>query len=271
MDLVPLDLLERDWQRQLASEAVSQHMRQWQSIEPVLASFASADALIRLLRDSASGDRQDAVLGALVRRAREDPVAARLVLQRLLPGLKRRARRLILEAGERDQVWALLLEQLWERIRTFPIERRPRKVAASLLLDSIRDTLGLLAAERHQPALLVAEPVEGVEAADLGAGDVVWLLWDAVHVAAISREEAKLILETRVDGISPAQAARDRGISVHALVVRRRRAEQRLCVRLGNSHVTFRGSNPPLCGARVSGARSLGLAGGEDQPTPRRR
>jgi DNA-directed RNA polymerase specialized sigma24 family protein len=271
VDPVPVDQLEREWQRQLASGTVAEHLRSWQVLEPALTPFGSPSGLISYLRNSPSSEQQDAVLGALVRQGRTDPMAATLLLQRLLPGLKRRAGRLILDAGERDQVWSLLLEQLWERIRTFPIERRPRKVAASLLLDSIRDTLTVLATDRRQVARLVAEPPEGLEAPGPETGDVVWLLWDAVHAAAISRDEARLILETRIDGVDLEDAAAQRGVSRHALIVRRVRAERRLFMQLGWGCVTHRGVFSPLCGARVSGAGSKGLAGGEDQPTPPRR
>ena len=271
MDLVPLDLLERDWERELASGAVAERLCSWQLNEPALRCFGSVDALTRYLRTSQSGERQDAVLGALVRQAHNDPVAARLVLQRLLPGLKRRAGRAILDAAEREELWSLLLAQTWERIRTYPIERRDRHVAAGLVLDSVRDTLALLARQRQHATGLISEPPEGVEDRRDQSGDVVWLLHGAVGAGAISREEARLILETRIDQVPLEQAAAERGVSRHALVVRRLRAERRLAVQLGWGRVTHRGSIPPLCGARVSGAGSLGPAGGEDQPTPPRR
>lgn len=271
MDLVPLDLLDRDWQLQLANGTVAERLRSWQLNEPALSCFRGVESLMRYLRTSRSGERQDAVLGALVRQAHDDPVAARLVLQRLLPGLKRHAGRAILEVAEREELWSLLLAQTWERIRAYPIERRDRHVAAGLVLDSVRDTLALLAKERRHAAGLVAEPPEGVEDRRDQSGDVVWLLHAAVEARAISQEEARLILETRIDEVPLEEAAAAREVSRHALVVRRLRAERRLAVQLGWGRVTHRGSISPLCGARVSGAGSLGPAGGEDQSTPPRR
>jgi hypothetical protein len=271
VDLVPLDLLDRDWQRELASGTVAERLCRWQLNEPALGCFCSVESLTRYLRTSQSGERQDAVLGALVRQAHDDPVAARLVLQRLLPGLKRRAGRAILDAAEREELWSLLLAQTWERIRTYPIERRDRHVAAGLVLDSVRDTLALLAKQRQQAAGLIAEPPEGVEDRRDQSGDVVWLLRESVEAGAISREEAGLILETRIDQTPLDEAAAKRGVSRHALVVRRLRAERRLALQLGWGRVTHRGSVSPLCGARVSGAGLLGPAGGEEKPTPPRR
>jgi hypothetical protein len=263
--------LERDWQRQLATGTVAEHLRRWRLAEPALAPFSSPSRLISHLRNSPSGERQDAVLAALIHQGREDPVAVRLVLQRLLPGLKRRAARLIIDLADRERVWALLLAHLWEQIRTYPVERRPHGIAARLLLDSIHETLGELAKEREEAASTVPDLPGEPPTRQADDGDVVWLLWRAVHAQAISREEARLILETRIDGISLDAAAAERGLSRHALVVRRVRAEQRLFLNLGWGRVTHRGSNLPLCGARVSGAWSTGLAGGEDQPTPPRR
>jgi DNA-directed RNA polymerase specialized sigma24 family protein len=273
VDLVPIDQLERDWQRELANGTVTGRLRTWQGREPELAGFASADALIRYLRDAPGGERQDAVLGALVRQAQHDPVAARLLLQRLLPALKRRAGRMLLDAGEREQVWSLLLWQLWQRIRTYPVGRLPRHIAANLVLSSVRDALRLLAAERANADRALVEDLDepldpGADTQPLGIDG---LVAGAVRDGALSAAEAELILATRIDGLSPAEAARARGISAHALVVRRLRAEQRLLLNLGCGRVTSRGGSWPLCGARVSGAGPAGLAGGEDQSTPRRR
>jgi hypothetical protein len=271
VDLVPVDQLEREWKRQLASGTIAQHLYRWQLTEPALAPFSSPNRLMSYLRNSPGGQQQDGVLGALVRTSRTDPVAATLLLQRLLPGLKRRAGQLILDAADREEVWALLLAQLWERVRTFPIERRPHHVAASLLLDSFHETWVLLTEERERAVELTTEPPEGVEAPDGDGGDIDRLLQNAVESGAITREEACLIAETRIDGVPLGRAAAARGVSRHALVMRRVRAEQRLFLNLGWGRVTFGGSKPPLCSARVSGAGSKGLAGGEDQPTPRRR
>ena len=148
MDLVPLDQLESDWQRELVNGTVARHLQEWRIKEPALSSFSSPDTLIRYLRASSSGDRQDAVLAALIRQARTDTVAARLVLQRLLPALKRRVGRLLIDASDREELWSLLLAQTWELIRTFPIARLPHHVAANLVLSSVRDAVRLLATER---------------------------------------------------------------------------------------------------------------------------
>ncbi len=273
MDLVPLDQLESDWHRQLVNGTVAHHLREWRIREPALSSFSSPDALTSYLRASSSGERQDAVLAALIRQARTDAVAARLVLQRLLPALKRRAGRLLIDASDREELWSLLLAEMWELIRTFPIGRLPHHVAAKLVLSSVRDAVRVLAAEHALGGQsLVNEPEQPPdgepESATLGIDGG---LACAVRAGAVTAEEAELIAMTRIDGQPLGPIARREGVSLNTLVQRRRRAERRLLLQMGNGRVTWRGSVWPLCGARVSGAGSLGLAGGEDQPTPPRR
>jgi DNA-directed RNA polymerase specialized sigma24 family protein len=273
VDLVPLDRLERDWQRELANGTVARHLREWRIKETALSSFSSPDALTRYLRASSGGDRQDAVLGALVRQARTDVVAARLVLQRLLPALKRRAGRLLIDASDREELWSLLLAQTWEKIRTFPIGRLPHHVAANLVLSSVRDAVRTLAAE-HAPVdrSLVDEPGQPPDGEpEPTTRGIDGVLARAVTAGAISTVEAELIAITRIDGQPLGPIAVREGVTLNTLVQRRRRAEQRLLLQMPNGSVTWRGSFWPLCGARVSGAGSLGLAGGEDQPTPPRR
>lgn len=81
-------------------------------------------------------DRFDRRLATLVIRAGTDPEAARVVLQRLLPGLLAIARR-----RSRDdrrltpEMYDELLANAWIVIRCYPIERRPSRVAANLLRD----------------------------------------------------------------------------------------------------------------------------------------
>ena len=72
-----------------------------------------------------------------------------MVLQALLPGLKALAGRLLLEADERDELWSALLAHCWERIRRYPIERRPTRIAANDLLDTLKKTTRELKRQRR--------------------------------------------------------------------------------------------------------------------------
>lgn len=77
------------------------------------------------------------VVARLLAAARDDQVAARIVLQRLLPGLIARSRcwgpR---RAGGSPEAFDELVSAAWTVIKEFPFERRPRHLIANLLRDS---------------------------------------------------------------------------------------------------------------------------------------
>ena len=78
----------------------------------------------------------DDALGDLVREAADDVLAARVVLQRILPGLIAIARRRARGArGPAYEAFDELLGTGWIVIRAFPIDRRPHQVAANLLRE----------------------------------------------------------------------------------------------------------------------------------------
>lgn len=79
----------------------------------------------------------DQYLLLLVRRASQDELAARIVLQRILPPLIAIARRRgrIIRGGV-DEALTETLSHAWELIRTYPVERRPAKIAANLVRDA---------------------------------------------------------------------------------------------------------------------------------------
>ena len=102
--------------------------------------------------------------------------------------------------------------------------------------------------------------------------DVEQLIGRAVAAAAISEDEAQLILRSRIDRADLHRLAEHEGVAYHTLKVRRLRAEKRLLLFLGNPVVTFRGSKGLLSSARVMGAGLTGSAGrGAATATSRRR
>ena len=88
------------------------------------------------LDDSSNAQHFDEYLSQLVVCSQNDDLATRLVLQRVLPGLisasTRRASTIPTGlVGAFDQA----LSAAWIVIRRFPIDRRPQRVAANLLMD----------------------------------------------------------------------------------------------------------------------------------------
>lgn len=101
------------------------------------------------------GVAEERVLARLVALARHDDLAARVVLQRLLPGLLAIARRWGRRRGDGVEMVAFddLVADAWEVIRTFPVERRADQLAARLLRDA--EYRAFVRAGRR---LMVAEP-----------------------------------------------------------------------------------------------------------------
>lgn len=253
MDQLPVGRLEREWRRLHADPALIARLREWQQREPALNGLRTPRDVVQLLQGPGTAERKDRVLLALARCAGSDPLAARVTLQALLPGLKQIAGRMLLDRHERDEVWSALLAAAWERIRGYPVAARPRRVAANVLLDCMSDALSALAQGRADRALTTGPIPIDLVAAQSDGGDVDALLAEAIAAGAISTGDARLIAVTRIDGSPMCLEAKRRGVEYHALVVRRRRAERRLIAYLGTSGVTFRGWFRPSCGARVSG------------------
>ena len=97
------------------------------------------------------------------------------------------------------------------------------------------------------------------------------MLARAVRAGALSRGEAMLILRTRIEGVPLASIATAVNVPYEALRKRRRRAELRLCLFLGNPDVRFGGQNRPLSSARVVGDGLAGSAGGGAVTHPKQR
>jgi DNA-directed RNA polymerase specialized sigma24 family protein len=79
----------------------------------------------------------DQYLLKLVVRAANDELATRIVLQRLLPPLIAvAARRGKIVRGGFDEALVETISQAWMLIRTYPLQKRPAKIASNLVRDS---------------------------------------------------------------------------------------------------------------------------------------
>ncbi len=102
----------------------------------------------------------DEYLLRLVECAATAPLAARVVLQRILPGLGAAARR---HGGayRRNDLLDELVANSWSVIRTYPVTRRPQRVASNLVRDITFQTVvrpSRLKSARSEVPML-AEPV----------------------------------------------------------------------------------------------------------------
>lgn len=82
----------------------------------------------------------EACLLRLVEVAKTDALAARVVLQRILPALCAVAGRHSSNRAQRNAVLDELVANAWPIIRNYPCERRPRRIVANLVRDTSFET-----------------------------------------------------------------------------------------------------------------------------------
>jgi len=167
----------------------------------------------------------DELLLSVVALARHDDLAGRVVLQRLLPGLLALARRWSrrCDGDPLDE----LVASAWIVIRTFPVERGHRNLAARMLGDCEYRTF-LKQARR----LLVQEPTPDVgadlasEAARTPLQELVELVGSAADLTDRDRRLLGLILSERSAAeMAAALAVSERSVRVHrASMVQRLRS-----------------------------------------------
>ena len=129
-----LTRLQREWDRLAVSPSAIARARRW----PIV--LGRLETLDDILRRSGYGrtavdDGGDALLRELVRVARTDQLAARIVLQRLLPGISAMSRRRASGYGGVVDAMDEAIATACAVIRTFPVERRSRFVAANMLRE----------------------------------------------------------------------------------------------------------------------------------------
>ncbi len=259
---LPLDDLESDWRQELSSEPLNRRFRVWQTTKPVLERFSGPAAVVAFARGPASRADKDAVLGALLTWAKHEALGARVVLEVIRPGLLNLATRIMRDSRKREELCSVVLLAVWEAIRNYPLARRPRRIAANLLLDTLHQTL---AQSGQESAWRAGWSFTSVE--DDGAwtqevdSDVDGLLDRAARAGAVSGEEAELILASRIDGVELSELARTAGISYNTMKLRRQRAERRLLLFLGYRPVPRGRQNRPSSLARVAGIGSQGPVG----------
>ena len=129
-----LTRLQREWNVLSYRRSVVRRASAWRLTPRVLVSL---DDLLVLtgLGPGPADPASDDTLRRLVVLARHDDLAARVVLQRMLPGLSACANRNSHSFETRLDAFDELLSEAWTVIRSFPIERRDRYVIKNLLKD----------------------------------------------------------------------------------------------------------------------------------------
>ena len=219
------DQLDGEWRRLGENRSAARRLRE-------ICDLADAVTLADLERHVRSSPPEvaDRILLALVARAVDgDQLAARVLLQLLLPGTRNLARRWW-ALGDHDERAAAAVTAVYHRIRTYPLERRPGRVAANILLDAARE---LRRSVPRLPVTLSADPsvhaATTVPAPSTSAAiELAEVLSDAVREGIIEAQDAQLIARSRIAGHRVADIATHHRLSTRALWDRRHQAEHRL-------------------------------------------
>ena len=129
--------LDLEWERIGKGPRGRAALRRWASGDLPLGGLRSLDELVERVNERGNPARSDAILLALVRRTATDDLAARTVLQAMMPAVKNLTSKFsTCGAWSAEETAAEVVAAMWERIRSYPVERRPAKVAANLTLDT---------------------------------------------------------------------------------------------------------------------------------------
>ncbi len=225
------DELEEAWAR---DPRTCRAVGEWAD-SPLLVGQTPAD-LTELAHRGIDRERSEAVLAALVCRVERDELAVLTVMHMLLPAAKGLAGRLRID-GDATERALVVVEVLWERIRTYPWQRRRGRVSGNVLADVVM----VLTRARHQRSVAVtvwldqgdrvsSEPPQRLPAdRSVAAGEeLLWVLADAVGQGWLDRDTARLIGRCRIGSIPADVLGAEHGIAAQSIRRRRQRAEGRL-------------------------------------------
>lgn len=217
--------LDTEWERMATGPLARRKLIRWADSQPPLIGLRDFAAVLERRRHPAAAND---VLAALAALAPDDELAARVLLQAMIPGLVRLA-----QTAGWDDPSAIdeLVSLAWERIRTYPTSRNG-SVAANVLWDCRKRY------RRHRlidaPKSIPLDELDIAETAASGVEDTVVArsvladLSGAHRDGLISDSAFALIVRTRLDGELLCDLAVEESVTVHRLAQRRWRAERRL-------------------------------------------
>lgn len=231
--------LERDWHREGASPRAQMALARWAADQPALAGFGSPLEVVRRCHDRSHGDESRALVAALLAWSKRDRLAARTVLQVVLPGLASISRRSYGFVGSPSGVWQAI-DELDQHVVAVAYERIHALAAAGdswgamAIVDSTWQRIRTYALaelrRRDQWA-----PLGECGTAELRAGpgrsvaeELVVALLDAVARGVLGQVDAGIIYASRIEGHGVEALAPVLGCEVRSVFRRRARAEQRL-------------------------------------------
>lgn len=202
-----LSRLNREW-FDLAHHPLPDRWRE----EPALRTAVVVGDLLVCIRQE-----PDAALAALLRQGQSDALARRVMLQTMLGRMVNDAVR------DPDHGLDEYVGELWLTIAGYPLQRRPRRIAANLALDTRKRV------RARQPQW--AELPEGVAQPEVPCGEVDELLAEARRQRLINDNSERALRLVYQEGLRSDQAAALLGVSPSAVRWRCRRAVQAMARR----------------------------------------
>ena len=216
--------LDEEWRHIVKASSSRSALHRWARREPALSGFEDLDELLAGRRQP---DAAAPVLGALARLSPNDALAARTLLQALIPGLTELAR----TAGyDDDSSFDDMVSIAWERIRTYP-DTRTGSVAANVILDvrkRYRAHRRFEAPTAPQPALQRTAVHPSPEEEVMHTHNVVDRIVAIRRTGLVSDRTLHLIVRTRVSGESLDEIAAKTAVTARCLFARRKRGEMQL-------------------------------------------
>jgi DNA-directed RNA polymerase specialized sigma24 family protein len=238
-----------DWETWSARPDGAATVARWARRHPCLAGLGSLDEVVSACRadGGVEGELANQRLAAVVAEALEgDTTAHRVALQRVVPPLVRRAaRRARRHRLPLDGVLEDLLATAWVVIGEYPLDRRPLKIAANVVLDT---EFGVFAepsrtARNTVPVapedLTAVRDRAGYDQREAAIGEPERVLEDLPHLLreaighGLATEDARLLAELFLFGMSVAEIAERDGVSRRWVRKRRLRAVRQIAERLG--------------------------------------
>ena len=180
-------------------------IRRWAAAEPTLRGLPTLDDLLAALRGFVDPTWRDGRLLAVLRLAHRDPAARRVALQVVRPALSNLARTYRGRWGP-DASSVVVMVAL-ERIANFPTDRRHTNLAGQItrdvrhvLHDQLKRELAfeaVFSVRTSYPDTGGATTADGRSAAERVLGIVA----DAVRSRKITREQAELVVASRLCGV----------------------------------------------------------------------
>jgi len=218
-----LQALDREWSELATSPRARRALIRWSNSHQALAGNADLTEVLLARRNP---DRSGAILKALALLAPTDDLAARTLLQAVVPGLVSLSTRV----GNDDE--AALNEMValaWERIRTYPCQRNG-SVAGNILLDVRKRYRHHRSIEAPVSVTLDGDQIDDQPSTEDQVLGRLLLeeLAAAQRTGMMSGSVLATILRTRLFGEHLADLAAEQDITPQLLCHRRWRAEVRL-------------------------------------------